>query len=300
MAKKGDPNVLRLVVSFLRSYTRMTQTAFADAAGVAQSDISRYQAGRQTPPEEALRRMAAVAGVPWPVVIHVRRFYAAVLSVVARWSAVQPGGPPLDAASVERALLAVTPYLLADAAAEPERPTPEAECREAAEIWADLERFPLPQRRRLIELSLHASRSWALAERICHGSEEAAARNAAEALELADLALSIAWRVPGEESWRSRMEGYCWAYVANARRADNDLAGADEAFARAWDLWRRGAEADPGLPPEWRLLNLEASLRQAQHRFPEALELLDRAKAASEDDPVAAARILLKKEHVFE
>jgi hypothetical protein len=57
-------------------------------------------------------------------------------------------------------------------------------------------------------------------------------------LELAELALSIAERVPGEESWRSRLKGYCWAHIANARRVANDLSGADEALTRAWELWR--------------------------------------------------------------
>src|SRR4029079_19294079 len=52
--------------------------------------------------------------------------------------------------------------------------------------------------------------------------------------------------------------------------------------------------------PEWRLLALEASLRRAQRRFPEALELLDRAMAGCGGDPAAMARCLLQKEHVFE
>ncbi|MBW8876706.1 MAG: hypothetical protein JF614_17215 [Acidobacteria bacterium] len=94
-----------------------------------------------------------------------------------------------------------------------------------------------------------------------------------------------------------RAQGYCWGHVANARRVGNDLSGADEAFVRAWDLWRAGGESDLA---EWRLLDLEASLRRDERRFSEALELLDRARAASGDDPLAVGRILLKKEHVFE
>jgi tetratricopeptide (TPR) repeat protein len=128
---------------------------------------------------------------------------------------------------------------------------------------------------------------------------KAAADDARKALELAELALSIARRVPDEEG-RARVEGYSWACLANARRVANDFDGADAAFARAWDLWQAGGEGDPELAPEWRLLSLEASLRRAQHRFPEALDLLDRARTAAGDDPTAAARILLKKEHVFE
>src|SRR5688500_636738 len=116
-----------------------------------------------------------------------------------------------------------------------------------------------------------------------------AAHKVEEALELADLALSIAERVPGETNWRSRVQGYCWAHIANARRVANDHAGADEALARAWDLWRVGAaHSDPELLAEWRLLDLEASLRRDQRRFSESLELLDKAQAASGGDPLAA------------
>ena len=141
---------------------------------------------------------------------------------------------------------------------------------------------------------------WALAERVSHESERAAAHKVEDALELADLALSIAKRISGPESWRPRVEGYCWAHVANARRVGNDLSGAGEAFARAWDLWRAGSESDPELLAEWRMLDLEASLRRDQRHFSVALSLLDRARAASGGEPFATGRILLKKEHVFE
>jgi len=50
----------------------------------------------------------------------------------------------------------------------------------------------------MIEPSLHASRSWALAEQIWKASERAAPHRPDEALELADLALRIAARVPGD------------------------------------------------------------------------------------------------------
>jgi tetratricopeptide (TPR) repeat protein len=111
----------------------------------------------------------------------------------------------------------------------------------------------------------------------------------------------VAERVEGAagQGWRPRLQGYCWAHLANARRVATDFDGAHEAFARAWELWRAG-EADPDWLPEWRLLSLEASLRREQRRFPEALELLDRASALSGGDPAAKARLLLKKEHVYE
>jgi len=139
-----------------------------------------------------------------------------------------------------------------------------------------------------------------LAERVSHESVRKAAHNAGEALELAELALEIAERAPGEESWRARLKGYCWAHLGNARRVANDHAGSHEAFSQAWHFWEAGADSDSGLLAGWRLYDLEASLRRDQRRFPEALHLLEQARAGCGNDPIAAGRILLNKEHVFD
>jgi tetratricopeptide (TPR) repeat protein len=166
---------------------------------------------------------------------------------------------------------------------------------EAEQIWTALERHPIPFRRRLIEL-YPGSPNWALAFEVCEASLKSAPKNAEEALELAQLAVFIAERVPGEEGWRSRLLGYCWAYVANARRVGNDLDGAEETLARAWKLWREGDSSDPDFLPEWRLLSFEASLRRAQRRFSEALDLVRRARACQTDtSPRARVNLLLKE-----
>jgi transcriptional regulator with XRE-family HTH domain len=171
--------------------------------------------------------------------------------------------------------------------------------REAEGLFRGLMAGTRQERSGLVEV-FPEYRSWALAVRVCEASVRSAAHKAEEALDLAQLALSIAERVPGEESWRSRLKGYCWAHLANARRVANDLAGSEEAFGRAWDLWRAGAASDPAVLAEWWLFSLEASLRRAQHRFLEAVKLLDQAQAASKDNQVATVRILLKKGNVFE
>jgi transcriptional regulator with XRE-family HTH domain len=199
MVKQGNPEVDRLVVKFLRSRVpRLTQEEFGRAAGVDQGDVSRYELGHLAPPEETLRRMAAVVGVPWTVVVSLRRFYAAALSAVAR---ANPGSRPAGTATIEQAildsvLLAVTPYLLEEETAEPDLPSAEGALREADEIWKALEPFPPDRRRRLIELSPQPAGNAALARRICEASAQAAAHSAAEAAELADLALFTARQVP--------------------------------------------------------------------------------------------------------
>jgi transcriptional regulator with XRE-family HTH domain len=279
----------------------MTQAEFGKASRVDQSDVSKYEKGTRMPPEESLRRMAKAAGVDWPLVVYLRRAYRAVLTASVHRRAIPEVQPPDPAGlDFEPLLLAVTPYLLGDQGMEPRRRSLEEDRREAEEIWTALECYPIQRRRQLIEQAPRASRSLALAARVCAASLRAAPRDARQALELAEMALSIAGRLPAEEILRCRAQGYCWAHVGNARRVANDFDGADEAFTRAWDLRRAGTEASSELLPEWRLLSLEASLRREQRRLPQALELLDRARAGCAGNPNAAARILLKKETVLD
>ena len=299
MARRGDPKVLRHVVAFLRHETRMNQEQFGDACGMDQGRISRYESGDSAPSEKSLRRMAKVAGFDWPLVGQLRQFYTSLLAAAATHGRSASPARALDLTYLGSAPEA-TPYLIEAHTWHTAPPSPEEARKVADQIWAALEPFPIQRRRHLIGLSLQASGSWALAERVSHESVRMAAHDVKEALELADLALAIAKLVPGEENWRARVQGYCWAHIANARRVANDHAGADEAFARAWDLWRAGAKPDPDLLAEWRLLDLEASLRRAERRFSESLALLDQARAGSGGDPFAVGRILLNREHVCE
>jgi tetratricopeptide (TPR) repeat protein len=171
--------------------------------------------------------------------------------------------------------------------------------RQAGAMMERLKLATWEERRDLVRF-FPAFRSWALAERCCFESERAAAHRISDALAWADLALLIAELCSGDERWLCRIRGFCWAYMANVRRVANDFDGADEAFARAWELWRAGEGSDPDLLPEWRLLDLEASLRREQHRFSESLELLSRALEKVGPSSEAAGRVLLKKEFVLQ
>jgi transcriptional regulator with XRE-family HTH domain len=265
MAKRGDPKVLRFVVVFLRVHARMTQAQFGEASGIDQATVSRLELGHQAPSEEALHRMAKVAGIEWTLVAHLQQFYTSLLTAATRRNA-GPAPVALDLTDLEPVLrTALTPYLLEAANCEPPLPSPDEQRREAAQIWIALEAHPLRFRRRLIELSPRSG-DWALAQRVCEASLKSAARQPEEALELANLALSIAERFPGEEGWRSRLKGFCWAHVGIARQFAQDLAGAAEAFDLAQRLWQAQV-TDPGSHGDWVL--------------PTRQELFDRARAAA-------------------
>jgi transcriptional regulator with XRE-family HTH domain len=295
MVKKGDPGVLRYVVRSLRLCGGQTQSAFGKACGIDQSDLSRFERGEGAPVEEQLRRMAEAAGVPWTLVPHMERFFAAFVGALEQPVGAEGRGPV--GALLEPVRLALAPHLLEEASSPAARSLDE-ERREAGAICAGLRRFPAPQRRRLLAATLNASRSPALVVELCEVSVRAAADEPTEALSWAELALTIADQVKGERK-RARLQGYARGFRANALRVLEDHVAAADEVARSWASWAAGSGSFPELLPEWRLLDLEASLRREQHRFADSLELLERARAGCTADPVAQGRILLKKEHVL-
>lgn len=284
----------------LRTLRRWSQIELGRAASTPANILSDYEKGRRTLTRKRLDALAETLGYPPEAVDEVLSFLRGFLP--ADPGAARVGLSPADVRNIDRAAITVgqaaaeaarldlTRALLAARAAEARS--------EAEEAWARLKGFP-PRDRRLLVDHVPEFQTWALCERLCAESVRAAAADARQAVELAELALRIAARIPGEESWRARVQGYAWAHVGNARRVASQLPAANEAFDRAWSLWRVGAEADPGWLEEGRLLDLEASLRRDQRRLPDALELLDRALAVASTE-VRAGRILLNRAFTLE
>jgi len=252
MRRDTEPEALRLALIVLRGLRGWTQTELAAAAETAPSVLSEYESGRRKLTRKALDRMAAAVGVP-------ESFLTALLPAL-RSLVVAGEVPSSELVSPARggvlaegfggqlgALLRSTGRLLLQPRESPPA-IPTAEDREKARyLWARLERLSLADRRLLVEEGAEL-RNWALSERLCQESLQAA--HGAEALELAELALRVAELVPGEDAWRWRLQGHAWAFVGKARWARGDHAGAREAFARFRLLWAAGAAADPGLLAE--------------------------------------------------
>jgi len=249
--KKGDPDT-RLALALLRHYKDWDQGELARAARIAPSQVSVYVRGERPIPREILERVAEAAGVPIhlldPIVRTIRSFRTAALG---RSRAERALGEILAA---ELLLLgqSVIDALLSGGSSEEDDPFQEdriplpRDREEAAELWSRMARRTPGQRNALVE-EAEEFRSWALCERVAAESAGALANDPRRALELAELARRIADLTPGPEGWRSRVQGYAWAHVSDARRACGDLLGAKEAMGRARRLWEAGAEWAPGL-----------------------------------------------------
>jgi transcriptional regulator with XRE-family HTH domain len=303
MSERPSPHAPAL--AFFRTAIGWSQTRLARFHGLGKEDISKYERGERTLTRETLDFLVEPAA-PAEAVDLLLTAHSLIFPERLPEAPSPVALSEEEQREIEWAAMVVGCSKLRKAAAEcrakltrrKRQEKTDAARQEAQGMGTRLKASNRKDRQDLVNVFPEV-RSWALAEWVSHESERMAAHDVKEALELADLAVSIAERVPGEESWRSRVQGYCWAHVANARRVANDHAGADEAFVRAWELWRAGAKSDPEMLDEWRLLDLEASLRRDQRRFAESLELLDQAWATSGGNPFAAGRIMLKKEHVL-
>jgi transcriptional regulator with XRE-family HTH domain/tetratricopeptide (TPR) repeat protein len=300
----------RMLVQVLRALRGWDQTALARAAGLSQNSISRYEAGDTLTPE-ALERITGAVGLPLPWIEHrllpiLRAARAKVTAAAAGRTRLNllPNGDdlePADQGELEVAIrgaiaTAFTRVEALTAAAEAEAvrsavPSP-LDREEAARTWGRIASCTAAERRWLVGQG-GEFQTWALAERLCHESALAALKSPAAALDLARLAVSVAQLTPGDERWRRRLEGYARAFVGNAQRVAGDLVAAGAEFANAWALWREGAEEGTAVLEEWRLLDLEASLRREARQFAAAFDLLDRAAAVAPAG--AAGRILIKR-----
>jgi transcriptional regulator with XRE-family HTH domain len=296
------PSPLSLALTYLRTSAGWSRAQLARTLGLAdESLISAYERGAKPLTREKLDSLVESLGHP-PEAVDVLLFVHGLIYPEPREEA------PEERRTMDRAAMAAgwTAGRIAAEAVRAElirkrkQETAEAAKRQAEERFRSLIALTPRERRGLVEV-FPDYWSRALAVRVCQASVKKAAHKPGEALELAELALWIAERIPGDERERSRLRGYCWGHIANARRVANDHAGSDEAFARAWELWHAGADSDPELLGEWVLPSMEASLRRDQRRFSEALALLDRAKASQGgSSPVALIFLLLQKEHIFE
>ena len=165
-------------------------------------------------------------------------------------------------------------------------------------LWQRFTSRDRAQQKRLVrESAVFHTRSFC--ERLCDESEAVAPDSPAEALAFAELAVDVARKVRGTASQRAATEAWALGHLGNARRVfGNDLDGADAEFRRVHRLLASCEPNDLSRAARSRLLDLEASLRRDQGRFPEALALLRKALEIGPEE--TRGRILLKKAFTLE
>lgn len=289
---------LGIVLWFLRRGQGWTQSKLAEAANIAVSLLNDYEQGRKTLSRSRLEHLISFLGLPSETIDE----------TLERLEANRAAGRALAAAGelsstsrrIEAAASQVGRLVTEVARSALSLLTAQADAIQAREqarrLWARLERRPADQRMALVEASPEF-RTWALCELVAAKSIEAAPSSPARGLELAGLALRIAELCPGDDRLRQRTQGYAWFHVANARRFTNDLPGSGVALETALKLWKAGAPGDPGLFDEAIVLGLEATIRKAQGRLPEAQRRIEQALAADRGE--LRGKLLLTKAQIL-
>ncbi|HWM90550.1 MAG TPA: helix-turn-helix transcriptional regulator [Thermoanaerobaculia bacterium] len=285
-------------LAVMREARDWKQNRLAKALGIKPKTLSDYERGKLMPSRELLERAAAALEFqPW----HVDRtlLFLRMSDASRRPGVTDPGTEArlaMDHIALSKGMEVEEFFrgLLERGLAET---LDFLERQSACVLWAELRTLSAAERRAAVS-EVERFRSWALVELLCHESEDAAADDADEALELARLAEVVAGRVRESEAFLSRLQGYAAFHLGNALRVKGSLPDSDASFARALGLWKSGT--DPGKRlNEARVLDLEASLRRDQRLLPESLDLLDQALAA-DTRRERTGRILIKQAKTLE
>jgi transcriptional regulator with XRE-family HTH domain len=243
------------VARVLRAVSGKSQEQLGKEVGIQPARIARFELGQALPSPEQLRRLASGSGISVEDAEE-------ILRRVDTLRQPKPARSPIPDDLFDR----FTQRLRADLQSAYERilelPRPdEIPCAEdrqrAAELWERLVNLPEEIRFDLVEVS-EEYQDWALCERACAEAANAAAHDLEKATSHARLAREIAARISGPPAWRNRVLAYAMLHQANILRVSGEPGEAEEAAARARELWRKSADPDRLLGPV-DLLGLEAS-----------------------------------------
>ncbi|HEV2853058.1 MAG TPA: tetratricopeptide repeat protein [Thermoanaerobaculia bacterium] len=149
---------------------------------------------------------------------------------------------------------------------------------EAQGLFSALQSHPAG-RQQLLLRNHPRFQTWGLFDLLLRQSHEQVFLDTEKSEEWARLALVLSYYLDAAVYGMERIEDLrarAWAFMGNARRVRNDLAGADQAFETAFLHLRKGTGE---ILERAVLLHLKASLRRLQRRFDEARQLLQRTIA---------------------
>ncbi len=258
-------------IAVLRVALDVPQNEMAGDLGVSPGIVSDLEAGRRTLTAERRKEILELLSLPPEALGEAEAFVLSIRSK-ARADGRSRDGEEAARLRVEGTIEKVKAAAGSFARALIDEVDLAESRREAERLWEELERLSVEGRRKRVQ-SGPRFQKWALCELACQKSLDAAGDSAAKAVELAELAVLIAERVPGLPEWRRRLQGYARAHLANAWRVHGKLPEAEKEFAQAKTLWESGVDEREVLN-EARVLGMEASLRLEQGKLTEALDLL--------------------------
>jgi len=282
-------------LALLRTALDKRQNELADLVGVAPSTISTAES--EGVRRELFERVTAKINLPLDETL--RR--AGEFREFVTGGAVRPGNEPdPDAQRDRRQLVDRVGRKLQNLMADIDGDILVYEEQRWANILLLRLRLRAPELRKGIVRHKPEYHFWRLSVLLCEESLKATSNDADEAISWAELAVLVAQLSPGEEGWRARVEGYATVHLANALRVKGqDLKAADRAYEAGRKLWDQYQGGSPEIDTlnEARVLSFGVSLRRAQRRFKEALELLEQALLLGREEQLA--HLLLQKANLL-
>jgi transcriptional regulator with XRE-family HTH domain len=201
--RKADPDK-RLAFVLLRYSKYWDQSELSREAGISQNQISLYEQGHRTVPDDVLERAVRAAGFPvflLPFLLKALRAFRLIAE--GRWQIGQMFGGELAMGLLGLGQAVAEVVAVPDSGRASVPRSPEEERAAALALWERVRGRPHGYREALVDEDY---RTWALCERVAAESVEAAGGDPQEAARLARLAVRIAELCPGSEAWRWRLD----------------------------------------------------------------------------------------------
>ncbi len=284
-----------LVLLILRRSLGWSQARLGAEAGFAANQINDYERGRRNLTRRRLEHLAGVLGLPVERIDDTLAFLDEIRALAAAAEGSNAIQRQIEAIAKQAGRMKETHtreslrFLTSAGEALVAR-------QKAEQAMARLVKHTPAERRTLVERS-PGFRGWALAEAAALKSVRLAPNHPKKAREWAELGVLIADRLPPGEPWSWRVQGWTRHFLANALRACQELPAAEKVLAQGRKLWEEGAPGDRGYLAEAWVPALEANLRKAQRRLPEALARIEEALALDKGE--LRAQILLSKSNIF-
>lgn len=172
---------------------------------------------------------------------------------------------------------------------------------QAAELFAKLKDLPFDEQLSQVtdDETFHI---WGVCQLLLKESLEAAMEDAGRAVNFAELGVKVAQTLGDayDPNWVLDLRARAYAYLGNAQRVLGELRSAETAFRESESLLARSMTGNDLVAAE--VIHLKSSLRRAQRRLLESMELVERALTIyrGQDDSQGVGEVLLKKAKILE
>jgi tetratricopeptide (TPR) repeat protein len=172
---------------------------------------------------------------------------------------------------------------------------------QASELFAKLRDLPFDEQLSLVTDD-EAFQIWGVCQLLLKESLEAAFEDPGRAINFAELGVKVAQTLGDayDPYWVLDLRARAYAYLGNAQRVLGELRSAETAFREAEALLARSMTGNELIAAE--VIQLKSSLRRAQRRLPESMQMVEISLAMyrDHDDPQGVGEVLLKKARVLE